>query len=320
MTAASDREVLFLADPWETLDHPRDSTLGLAARRPHGVRCHWGTPGEVVLDANRLFIRTLGTVTDTGLTGPSEIRPLDSFHSVHWRADPPVDLRTLRLWTLLASALPTSGPRFFNPPRALLTWNEKFSPTRFPEWSIPSLVSDSEDAWKTFFDRKAGKKLLVKPSGDAASRGVRFVPEDWAAALPMLRHARQTHGPWLVLQEFDETIFAEGETRVFLLNGKIHGAIRKTPHREQPIIDLDASGAERPELRMVDPTPQQRARAEAVGERLAADGVLLATLDLIGDRILEINVTSPGLVKWMDEQPGRPSRLADEYWKSVFKE
>ncbi|MBI3543749.1 MAG: hypothetical protein HY075_10800 [Deltaproteobacteria bacterium] len=315
-------DILILGDPWPTLDHSRDSSLHLvrAARAHYGARAHWALPENVFLQNGTLYARTEGEVVDNDLRPNGDIREFSTFHSVHWRADPPVTLSTMRLWSLLSSSGGEKGVPFVNAPTALLTWNEKFAPMRFRDWSIPGLASDSERVWKSFFDgnKQRARQLVAKPTGDAASRGVQILPVTWDAALKVLTRMRAEHGSWLVIQEFDQNLLTLGETRVFVLGNEICGAINKLPHTKHQIMNLDAPPDERPRLSVAQPTAEQRRRAEAIAQALAADGVYLATIDFIGDRILEINVTSPGLINWLDERLDANDQIARKYWRGLF--
>jgi glutathione synthase len=314
-------DLLFVADPWDTLDHQRDSTLHLAkvAAEKYGARSYWCVPRSVHFEDGALAARLEGEVADGALKGrPDETRRLDSFHSIHWRADPPVDLAQMRLWCLFAAT--SRNVRLVNPARVLLEWNEKFGPLLFTEWSIPCLVSDDERVWESFYGarRAAGTRVIAKPSGDASSRGVEILPDRWSEASQRLRAIRENHGPWLVLQEFAPEARSLGETRAFILDGEIHGAISKKPHPKHEIMNLDAPENERPQLSLGEPSATQRKRALAIARALAADGGYLATIDFIGDRVLEINVTSPGLIQWLDAHSSGKDGVAAAYWKGLF--
>jgi len=316
-------DILFVADPWQSLDHPRDSTLHLAAyvQTHYGARCFWTEPGKLSFNGSGLEVLVTGQLHGTELhhlTETNAPRSLSSFHSVHWRADPPVTVSTLKLWSLLSSASP-GYRRFVNSPQVLLEWNEKFAPFRFPSWCIPALVSDNEQSWEHFFRKHTGqKKIVAKPSSDAASRGVQILPEKWEAALPILRKLRMETGPWLVLQEFDDELFQLGETRIFVVGTEICAALNKKPHPTRPIMSLDVEENERPSLSLCEPTDEQLARAQMIARELAAEGVYLATLDFIGSRLLEINITSPGLIRWLDERLPENKRIAPKYWSGLI--
>ena len=316
-------DILFIGDPWDTLDHDRDSTLHLArtAREDFKIHSHWALPENVFMQNGVLYVRTEGEVEDLALKPNGDIREFSTFHSVHWRVDPPVTLTTMRLWSLLASSGGEKGVPFINSPQALLSWNEKFAPLRFRDWAIPGIASDAERAWKSYFDaaKAQGRQLVAKPSGDAASRGVQILPANWDAASRALNQLRAEFGPWLLIQEFDQNLLTFGETRVFVLGGEICGAINKLPNPKHLIMNLDLPVEERPRLSVTDLSPEQAHRAQTIAKALADEGVYLATIDFIHERILEINVTSPGLINWLDERLEPGARIARRYWQGIFR-
>jgi glutathione synthase len=319
------KKILFIADPWETLDHPRDSTIYLAqtAIRDYGCECFWTVPDQVFSDNGILKSRLLGDITlhtdpQMALHENAETVELNHFHSIHWRADPPVKLATVRLWSLIASH--ELNIPIINHPKALLLWNEKFSPLRFGDWAIPGIIAESGQllqSFESFFKKNTGKRIILKPAGDAASRGVRLLPNNRDEANAVFNEMRKNYGPWFIVQEFDESILTYGETRAFLIHGKIAGALNKLPKPEAPINDLDTAPEKRPMVRITDLTNIQTERAVTIAKRLKQDGIVIATVDFIGDRILEINVTSPGLIKWIDNQRANNS-LAKMYWEGLM--
>ena len=323
MISLSAMKILFIADVWDTLDHARDSTLHLAAHASNelGFRCFWSTPADLFLLNGQLFARASELAKDAATlnaqSSASGVHPLSDYHSIHWRADPPVDLMTYQLWSLLMSA--PKPLKIFPPPAALLSWNEKFSPTRFGDSAIPALVThktaDLEKFAQKIFEKRA--KLVLKPAGDAASRGVVLLspPYTQETASKISEHFAK-HGPWLVAQEFDVALLEKGETRAFIIDGKLEGVLGKKPSANQPIMSLDAVDEAKPTLKVVELTAPQKKIVEAVSKALSNEQILLSTIDFIGDRILEINVTSAGLLKWMDENG---HELGKKYWHAVLK-
>jgi glutathione synthetase len=318
------RDILIIGDTWETLDHERDSSLHLCriARNEFKFDTYWASPNFVFRENGTLKIALSGRLVDANtpyaeLNASSEVRDLSSFHSVHWRADPPVDLSTMRLWSLLAATQKSDRVQLINSAESLLKWNEKFAPLAFESWAIPGLVANTKQAWEVFFEKHKGSKIIAKPSGEAASRGVQFLPDQWTQALSVLNSMQLQHGPWIVLQKFQPDIRTYGETRIFIIGGRVHAVLNKRPNPDHLIMNLDLPPEARPTLMLAEPTPIQLTRATTIAKTLLADGVYLATIDFIGDQILEINVTSPGLMAWVDERLPSNKRLAVEYWRGL---
>lgn len=315
------REILIIGDEWSTLDHPRDSTLHLCrvARREFGIKTYWSLPSEIYREHGILKSRLTTELTDQGLKAVEpEPRSLSSFHSVHWRADPPVLIGTMRLWSLIASATSMNKICMVNTPESLLKWNEKFAPVAFSDYAITGMVADSEAAWKIFFDKHPGERLIAKPAAEAASRGVQFLSQKWDEALAALNQMRKAYGSFLIIQEFVPEIVSIGETRIFIVDGKIAGAINKKPKANHLIMNLDLSDDAKPQLSLCEPTAEQTRRALEVATTMAQDGVYIATIDFIGEKILEINVTSPGLINWLDERLPDDAKIARKYWNGLL--
>lgn len=308
------QEILLIADPWQTLDHKQDSTLLLArVAQSRGQTIYWTTPSDLAFGTEGPC--ALVSPLESGaqaLAGPVAQRDLRSFDSVHWRVDPPVTLSTMRLWSLLDASLPTH--LIVNSPQALLTWNEKYAPLKFREWSLPTLFSESPLLQERFIQHVLAKggRVIIKPAAEAASRGVEILPPDLRRARERLNELKSSLGPWPVLQEVDEGIH-NGEMRVFILDGKVAGALRKLPAPGSLIMDWD--GKTKPTVMPAAPSDTQRHRAGLIGKELKRSGALFATIDFISDRVLEINVTSPGLLHYLGEAESQI--FAGWYWDIV---
>jgi glutathione synthase len=305
------KPVLFIADPWDTLEPETETTLILARGAEElGITCHWATPEQILWRKDRFMVASPRPLLPGagGLGAPLAEHPLLSYSSAHWRCDPPVTMVQMRFWSLLAGLVPKNF--LWNSPTALLTWNEKYAPLRFPKWALPTAVAQDSQILKNehrgLHDGEG--RAVFKPAADAASRGVILI--DNANELPALL---DRHGPWPVLQTFDSRISA-GETRVFLLRGKLAGALHKIPKPHAPIMGWDRED-HKPRIEHAQLTAPQRLRATTVGRAMAKDGIHFATLDFIGPRILEINVTSPGLVFALGNESA--GKLAREYWKKL---
>ena len=309
------RKILFLADPWANLDHARDSTLHLgAAAEAIGLEPWWAEPDALKIIDGTPRVRVKGRIESLHLNPDEQDFALTEFHSIHWRKDPPVDAATLRTWALLA-AFPQIP--LISPARALLVWNEKFGPLRFPKWSPDTLVSNQVPDWERFHQTHG--QVIAKPSAEAASRGVTLISTNWPKALLTLQQLQAKYGPWILLQKFLPEVQTLGETRVFLLRGKPVATIRKTPAQGEPIMNLDAPESSQPKLEMVKMSAAQKTRAETIGKLLAKDCIHLASVDFIGSHLLEINVTSVGLLAWVDQQVSASQSIAKKYWSSLPK-
>ncbi len=319
---SSRKKVLFIADSWSQLDHSRDSSLYLAkiGYQQFDLQFYWATPNSVFFNHNEISVKLDGVLTF--LKNKIELTPLkdeqtslETFYSIHWRKDPPVDLHTFQLWNLIESQ--TIRERFVNPISTLLTWNEKFSPFRFKEWAIPSFISCDADEMIKFISEHSNQRIVIKSVNNAASRGVKLLSKTSSLSKKELEFLIKNEGPFLMLQIFDESVYIHGEKRAIIINGKIEGVLIKMPKSNFEIMNLDQTPEHQPNLSISTLSETQKKRAELIAEELKRSQTHIASIDFIGDRLLEINITSPGLLRWYDEEI-KQEKLARAYWNALL--
>lgn len=316
--------ILFVADPWRTLEHATESTLILAREAQNqGLRCYWATPEQIYFRKDRLYATgaALLTAAAQGLEPLGEDLDLTRVHSLHWRCDPPVTLATMRFWSLMDSL--SHRHRLVNSARALLTWNEKYACLRYPRWTPETFVSNDRALRQKEEQRltAGGRAFVVKPAGEAASRGVVAHGHLNADRRQQQRRASDQEpdgspnlGPWALLQAFEPAVF-RGETRVFLMGGRIAGCLRKTPRTDDPVMRWHSEEV-KPIVELTTPSATQKTRALAVAKDLKREGVIFATVDFIGGKLLEINLTSPGLLHALGPEGERAASKA--YWRAIL--
>ncbi|HYD41502.1 MAG TPA: hypothetical protein VEB43_11800 [Anaeromyxobacter sp.] len=302
---------LWVTDPWETLDHPRDTTLRLVEEALRlGHEAWWCDPSGPRLEAGRgrALVRAVraappGRAAAGWALGPPEDQALAAFDQVHYRPDPPVDRRYLEHLQLLAAGCHGPGaPELVNPWPALFAQGDKLGPPSLARALPPTVVSSS---WEQLaaFGRGEGRTVL-KPLGGAQSRGVRLL--DWTspAGVTAAREAVEAASDGLarpvLLQRYLPEVRA-GEKRLWFVDGQLLAYARKRPLPGSFLVNMDeGSTCEACAL-----APAEAALADAVGSALAADGVRLAAIDLIAGHVTDWNLTSPGLVPLLEDVLGR---------------
>ncbi|MGY6553694.1 MAG: glutathione synthase [Wenzhouxiangella sp.] len=230
----------------------------------------------------------LGPVTDHHF-GPEDV--------VMMRADPPVDPDYLHA-TYLLDLAEAAGARVVNRPSALREFNEKLAIGRFPDLIPPTLVS-SRHAQLREFVRQQGKAVL-KPLDGMGGRGIFLAHAGDPNLNSMLEALTGGEQRPAMAQAFLPEI-ADGDKRVLVVNGRpVDYVLARIPGTEDFRGNLARGG--RGEGRPL--SVSDRAIAEAVGPSLVEHGILLAGLDVIGDRLTEINVTSPTCIRELDAQFG----------------
>ena len=296
-------ELLFVADPLASFKVYKDSTYAMmaeAARRGHRLwACEpedlaW-RDGQVVVAATA--VQLTGRSPDWFTAGAPARRPLAGFAAVLMRKDPPFDEGYLNATYLLEMA-EREGARVFNRPRALRDYNEKLAIARFPEFIVPTLVSCRGDEIRAFLAEQGD--IVVKPLNAMGGAGIfRLRPDD--ANLGAILEAATGLGRRQVMAQRYIPEIAEGDKRILLIDGEpVPFALARIPAPGETRGNLAAggTGVARP---LGD---RDRAIAAALGPALKAEGLLLVGLDVIGDWLTEVNVTSPTCFREIAGQTG----------------
>lgn len=288
-----------IMDPIEAIHPAKDTTLALLLEaqrrgyRPYYVPSGaiWATGGAAWTRARALEVRD--SETDWFTLGEAETAPLGDFDVILMRKDPPFDQEYVYLTYLLELA-ETAGARVINRPRALRDFNEKASILKFPGLAPPTLIACEIESFREFHRHE--DHIVIKPLDGMGGRGV-FVlgPGDTnlSSVVEMLTENGTRHA---MAQRYLPAI-REGDKRVLVIAG------HPVPYM---LARLPASGESRGNLAAGgrgEPRPlgeAERRIAEAVGPHLVAAGLDLVGLDIIGESLTEINVTSPTCMRELD--------------------
>ncbi len=229
--------------------------------------------------------------------GAEETRALGPNDLVMMRADPPVDAGYLYATYLLELA-EKSGARVVNKPRALRDWNEKLAIAHFPELIPETLVTSSASRIREFVKQR--EKAVLKPLDGMGGRGI-FLAGASDPNLNVIIETLTANGSQLAMaQQFLPEIVA-GDKRVLMVHGQpVPWMLARIPGAQDFRGNL-ARGASSEGRPIGD---AERKIAAAVGPFLVENGIELAGLDVIGDRLTEINVTSPTCIRELDAQFG----------------
>jgi glutathione synthase len=199
------------------------------------------------------------------------------------RQDPPYDMTYLTTTWLLSML---KKPKVYNSPKALRERPEKLFPLHFPEFCPPTLISANVQDLLAF-QREVGA-VVLKPLYGHGGHGVFKIPasgENLDALLEML--FRQTQEP-VVLQQFLPFVTQE-EKRILLINGEFAGAFGRIPAEQEIRSNIRIGGVPVPTTL----SPRQYEICEALKPFCKKEGLMLVGLDVIGDWMTEINITSP---------------------------
>ena len=305
--------LLFIVDPLEQLKEYKDSTVAMmreAARRGHVV--HACTTAELRFDSSDNLVRAnarLLQITQQA-SPPDQVRgrlwyveqavhdhPLKHYHAVLMRKDPPFDVEFLNA-TLLLSRAVAQGARVINEPQALRDHNEKLATLEFPQYSVPTLVTRSVPAIRTFWAEHAD--IIVKPLDGMGGTGVfRLQPGDLNAG-SILETVTQEGQRTVMAQRFIPAI-VDGDKRILVIGGKpVPHSLARIPAPGETRGNLAAGGDGRAQPL----NAHDEKLAREVGQALLPRGLLLLGIDVIGDYLTEINVTSPTCFVEITQQTG----------------
>ena len=301
-------KLLFVADPLAGFKIHKDSTFAMmreAARRGHAIyACEptdlsWERGGRVAAHVRHISLTgTSGYGVKDWFKVEDETRAaLAEFDAVLMRLDPPFDSEYFYATHLLSRA-EAEGARVFNSPQALRDHPEKLAILEFPEFITPTLVTRNAADIRSFHD--GHKDIILKPLDGMGGMGIFRVKEDGLNLGSIIETLNRDGAQTVMVQKYLTAISA-GDKRVLVIGGvPVPYSLARIPQGSEIRGNLAAGGKG-----VAQPlTARDREIAEAIGPKLAARGLLLIGLDVIGDQLTEINVTSPTCFQEIADQTG----------------
>jgi glutathione synthase len=296
--------LLFVADPLESFKTYKDTTFAMmreAQRRGHTLcACEpqdirW-LHGEGV-SAQVREIRLTGEA-ENWFEVTAECRTaLKAFDAVLMRKDPPFDSEYFYATHLLGQA-EREGARVFNSPAALRDHPEKLAILEFPQFTAPTLVTRSEADIRAFHATHG--EIILKPLDGMGGMGIFKVGRDGLNLGAIIETLNQGGAQTVMVQKYLPQI-SEGDKRVLVIGGQpVPYALARIPQGGEVRGNLAAGG----KGVAMPLSPREREIAETLGPILAARGLLLVGLDVIGGHLTEINVTSPTCFQEITDQAG----------------
>jgi glutathione synthase len=305
---SNEKRILVVADAVESFNIQKDSTFAMmrtAQRRGHAIAVceprdlRW-VLGDVVRCKTR-YIRLNGNneswFTELPPAILGEFAALKDFDAVLMRKDPPFDSEYFYATHLLEQAQ-REGAKVFNDPRALRNHPEKLAIMEFQQWIAPTVVTRDAKAVRCF--HRQYQDIILKPLDGMGGMGIFRVKPDALNLGSIIETLSQNGAHTLMVQQFLPAI-AEGDKRILLIGGQpVPYALARIPQGTEVRGNLAAGGkGVAQELSASD-----RQIAESLGPVLAERGLLLVGLDVIGDKLTEINVTSPTCFQEITDQTG----------------
>jgi len=249
------------------------------------------------VQAHGSSIRLTGEADVWYQTESQWLRPLREFDAIVMRKDPPFDSEFFYATHLLEQA-EREGAKVFNKPRALRDHPEKLAILEFPQFIGPTLVTRSAEDVRRFHAQH--QDIILKPLDGMGGMGIFRVRQDGLNLGAIIETLNKDGAQTLMVQKFLPAI-VQGDKRVLVIGGKpVPFSLARIPQGGEVRGNLAAGGKG-----VAQPLSERdRFIAESLGPVLAARGLLLVGLDVIGESLTEINVTSPTCFQEIFDQTG----------------
>jgi glutathione synthase len=296
-------KIAFLADPLSGFKIYKDSTFAMmreAVRRGHRIYAFEQRHlvlEEGVVTAEATEIALTGDADDWYREGDTDTVPLSAFDAVIQRKDPPFDMEYV-YGTYLLELAERQGARVFNKPQAIRDHNEKLSIAQFSQFTSPTLVSSSGTHLRAFHAEHGD--VIFKPLDGMGGAGIFRVKDDGLNLGSIIETLTDNGARTIMAQKYIPAI-VKGDKRVLVIDGKpVPFSLARIPQAGEVRGNLAAGGTG-----VAQPLSERdREIAETLGPVLAARGLLLVGLDVIGDFLTEVNVTSPTCFQEIADQTG----------------
>ncbi|HLF97852.1 MAG TPA: glutathione synthase [Methylococcaceae bacterium] len=290
-------------DPIQRINIKKDTTFALVLEaQKRGWNLHYLEMGDLYLRDGRTYARTRRLHVERNETqwfsfdGESDAA-LDTLDVVLMRKDPPFDQEYIYATYLLECA-ENHGVYVVNKPRSLRDANEKLFTAWFPHCCAPTLVARDSAKLRAFLHEQG--EIILKPLDGMGGASIFHVRENDPNLSVILETMTRHDSRFVMAQRYLPEI-ADGDKRILVVNGEaVPYALARIPQQGESRGNLAAGG--RAEGRKL--TARDHWIAEQVGPALRERGLAFVGLDVIGDYLTEINVTSPTCAQELDRQFG----------------
>ncbi len=280
-------KIAFFMDPWQSIKAYKDTSYYLMLGASlNGQKVYHFLQEDLDLEEKQVVAKVQELKVSQNLEKPFELvkefrMNLAECDQVWMRKDPPFNRRYFYT-TLLLDFLPKST-KVINSPQAVRDWNEKLSALFFYEYGPRTLISQNKDSILEFINKKPGEYVL-KPLDGFGGHGIEFYQN---GEEEKILKVSKNQSEKIVVQESIPEAW-EGDKRVLLWKGEVLGAILRK-NEGQKIHNLDAGG----KALSAELSERQKEICELVGKELKSRYLDFVGIDFLGDKLTEINVTSP---------------------------
>jgi glutathione synthase len=290
-----------IMDPIQGIQPKKDTTLAILLKaQDRGFDLHYLEMSDLFLKYGAAFgiTRPLSVFNDLNHwyeLGEKQEQPLNQFDVILMRKDPPVDMEYIYA-TYILEQVESTGTLVLNPPKALRDLNEKFYATLFPQCMAPTIVSASQAKIHAFIQEQGS--VVLKPLAGMGGRGI-YKCQVNDPNINMIVEAMTQNGTRMIMaQQFLEEIFS-GDKRIILIEGEpLPYALARIPKEGDFRGNLAAGGYGKGVVL----SERDHWICEQIRPSLQEKKLLLVGIDVIGEYLTEINITSPTCVRELEAE------------------
>ncbi|MDH5560182.1 MAG: glutathione synthase [Deltaproteobacteria bacterium] len=308
------KKIAIIMDPLEKIQVDKDTTFALALESQRRGQENWIVYLEdfLIQDAKAsAYARQVEFKRASPcfkILREKTLVDLDEFDYVLMRKDPPFDeayFFASHFLSLLKAA------KVLNRQSGLREAPEKIYSLHFPQVIPPTLISSDASEIKKFMSEQGGE-IILKPLNRCGGSGILYVKEGDKNFYSMVELSTKDGKEWIMAQKYLKEI-KQGDKRIILVNGEAKGAITRIPSADEHRGNIHVGGI----VRFSNMTARDLWLVDQIKDQLKKDGLFFVGLDVIGDWITEINVTSPTGIQEIKNLGGID--IAEIFWDEVEK-
>lgn len=307
-------KALFQMDSFNKLDIKTDSTISIIKEAlTLGIKAYVSNPNDLTLTQNNAFVsfREVTLINSKFSFSKQKNSTITKFDYFFIRQDPPFDLKYLTNCYLLELHQKfNKKPRFINDPGGIKNFTEKICPIYFNSLMPKTLVTSDEKIFKETLSKK--KTLILKTLYNKGGEGVIKVEKNDKNSLSKFKELISKYKVPVVIQDFVSKV-SDGDKRVILIEGEPVGLINRVPKIGQYKANLHLGG--KAEISVL--TKKEQEICKKIKPFLLEKKLIFVGIDLIDEKLSEINVTSPTGIVQIKELTG--VNVARILWSKLLK-
>ena len=303
-----------IMDPIQNIDITKDSTIAIIESLQKSSKIFYITPGTLHINNKKVYGELGRLKIDSKkqkfyeVSSP-RLKELTELDCVLFRLDPPVDEYYIQL-TYILDNLESQGVLIINSPQSLRDFNEKILGNILSNKQIPTIITSNKNHIMDFL--KKHKKIVLKPMNLMAGKGI--ISLSYNDGTDFLAEEFNDPRKYVICQKFINEII-NGDTRILITNGVVHeDVLVRYPPKNDFRSNLSYGG----KYKVEEINKKYLNHLKEVAEYLKYNRIYFAGVDMIGDYITEINITSPTGIKQIEEKNKRISdEIASEFIKII---